>query len=68
MNYGFDRVRFVHPVRSGTRVRGHFKLLAVTQRSKRKWQLTYDVSVEIEGAHKPALAATWLTMQVMGVT
>ncbi len=66
VNYGFDRVRFVHPVRSGTRVRGHFKLLAVTQRSKREWQLTYDVSVEIEGAHKPALAATWLTMQVMG--
>jgi len=68
VNYGFDRVRFVHPVRSGTRVRGHFKLLAATQRSKREWQLTYDVSVEIEGAHKPALAATWLTMQVMGAT
>jgi hypothetical protein len=28
--------------------------------------LSYDVSVEIEGAEKPALAATWLTMQVMG--
>ena len=66
VNYGFDRVRLVHPVRSGTRVRGHFRLLAVTQRSKREWQPTYDVSVEIEGAHKPALAATWLTMQVMG--
>jgi acyl dehydratase len=66
INYGFDRVRFVHPVRSGARVRGHFKLLAVTQRSKREWQLTYDVSVEIEGAQKPAVAATWLTMQVIG--
>src|SRR5208282_3840090 len=44
VNYGFDRVRFVHPVRSGTRVRGHFKLLAATQRSKREWQLTYDGS------------------------
>ena len=31
-----------------------------------EWQLTYEVSVEIEGAHKPALAATWLTMQVTG--
>jgi acyl dehydratase len=66
VNYGFDRVRFVHPVRSGSRVRAHFTLLAVTQRSEREWQLTYEVSVEIEGAHKPALAAQWLTMQVMG--
>jgi acyl dehydratase len=65
VNYGFDRVRFVRPVPSGSRVRGHFTLLAVTPRSAREWQLSYDVSVEIEGAQKPALAATWLTMQVM---
>jgi acyl dehydratase len=66
VNYGFDRVRFVRPVPSGSRVRGRFTLRAVTSRSAREWQLTYDVSVEIEGAQKPALAATWLTMQVMG--
>ena len=66
VNYGFDRVRFIHPVRSGSRVRGRFTLQAVTPRSAREWQLSYEVSVEIEGAHKPALAATWLTMQVMG--
>jgi acyl dehydratase len=66
VNYGFDRVRFIHPVRSGSRVRGHFTLLAVKRRSEREWQLTYEVSVEIEGEEKPALAAQWLTMQVMG--
>ncbi len=66
INYGFDRVRFLHPVRSGSRVRGHFLLTAVLKRSEREWQLLYDVSVEIEGQHKPALAATWLTMQVVG--
>jgi acyl dehydratase len=66
VNYGFDRVRFLHPVRSGSRVRGHFTLLAATLRSSREWQLSYEVSVEIEGAQKPALAAMWLTMQVMG--
>ena len=66
VNYGFDRVRFLHPVRSGSRVRGHFTLLAATLRSEREWQLSYEVSVEIEGAQKPALAAMWLTMQVMG--
>jgi acyl dehydratase len=66
INYGFDRVRFLHPVRSGSRVRAHFLLTAVLKRSEREWQLIYDVSVEIEGQHKPALAATWLTMQVVG--
>jgi acyl dehydratase len=66
VNYGFDKVRFVRPVRSGSRVRAHFTLAAATLRSAREWQLSYEVSVEIEGAQKPALAATWLTMQVMG--
>ena len=66
INYGFDRVRFLHPVRSGSRVRAHFLLTAVIKRSEREWQLTYDVNVEIEGVHKPALAATWLTLQVVG--
>jgi acyl dehydratase len=66
VNYGFDRVRFVHPVPSGSRVRAHFTLKAAKLRSAREWQLTYEVSVEIEGVQKPALAATWLTMQVTG--
>jgi acyl dehydratase len=66
VNYGFDRVRFLHPVPSGSRVRAHFTLKSVTPRSAREWQLSYEVSVEIEGVQKPALAATWLTMQVMG--
>ncbi len=66
INYGFDRIRFLHPVRSGSRVRGHFLLTAVIKRSEREWRLTYDVNVEIEGIHKPALAATWITMQVVG--
>ena len=65
VNYGFDRVRFLHPVRSGSRVRARFLLAAVIKRSEREWQLSYDVTVEIEGAHKPALAASWLTLQVM---
>ncbi len=65
VNYGFDQVRFLNPVRAGSRVRGRFTLASATARSPREWQLTYELSVEIEGAQKPALAATWLTMQVM---
>jgi acyl dehydratase len=65
VNYGFDRVRFLHPVRAGSRVRGRFTLLSIAPRSPREWQVTYDAGVEIEGAPKLALAAVWLTMQVM---
>ena len=64
VNYGFDRVRFLHPVRSGSRLRAHFLLTTVLKRSEREWQLVYDLTIEIEGQRKPALAATWLTMQV----
>ena len=41
INYGFDRVRFLHRVRSGSRVRAHFLLTAVLKRSEREWQLEH---------------------------
>ncbi|MBV8793998.1 MAG: MaoC family dehydratase [Hyphomicrobiales bacterium] len=66
VNYGFDHVRFVRPVPSGSRVRGRFTLRELAPRSADQWRLRYDVNVEIEGREKPVLAATWLTMQVMG--
>ena len=52
INYGFDRVRFLHPVRSAAGARP-FPLDRGLKRSEREWQLVYDVSVEIEGQHKP---------------
>jgi len=66
VNYGFDKLRFLHPVRSGSRLRGRFTLTEASARSPREWRLVYDVTVEIDGEHKPALAARWLTMQVAG--
>jgi acyl dehydratase len=66
VNYGFDKVRFVAPVRAGARIRGRFKLMAVTQRSSSEWQMRNAVEVEIEGAPKPALIAEWLSMFVLG--
>jgi acyl dehydratase len=65
VNYGFERIRFITPVRAGARLRGNFKLTAATRRSARQWLMTKDVAVEIEGSEKPALAAQWLTMYVM---
>lgn len=60
LNYGFDRVRFVAPVRGGTRIRGHFTLTEAIERGKNGLMLRFDVSVEIEGEEKPALTADWL--------
>jgi acyl dehydratase len=65
INYGFDRVRFLAPVRAGKRVRAHFTLADVTEREAKQVLLRYAVTVEIEGEAKPALAAEWLTLTVL---
>lgn len=62
VNYGFDRIRFASPVRSGARIRARFKLADLTARPSGWIHFNYDVTVEIEGANKPALTARWLTL------
>ena len=62
INYGLDRVRFLAPVRSGSRVRGRFNLDSVEEKAPGQWLLRHNVSVEIEDEEKPALAALWLTL------
>ncbi len=64
VNYGFDAVRFVSPVRSGARVRGRFRLVGLHERAA-SVQSTWEASVEIEGAAKPALTARWLTLAML---
>jgi acyl dehydratase len=66
INYGLDRVRFLSPVPVGVRVRGRFTLAEITARSDRQVLLRYQVIVDIEGADKPALAAEWITLAVLG--
>ncbi|PGH56241.1 nodulation protein NodN [Azospirillum palustre] len=62
INYGFDRVRFLAPVKSGARVRARFVLSEATRRSDRELVARYAVTVEIEGGGKPALAADWIIL------
>ena len=64
VNYGFDEVRFLTPVKSGARVRGSFQLAALKERAV-SLQSTWNASVEIEGAPKPALVARWITLAVL---
>ncbi|MFY9513706.1 MAG: MaoC family dehydratase [Rubrivivax sp.] len=56
VNYGLNRVRFPNPVRVGSRVRGHFKLLKYEPLDGGA-QLTVEVTMELEGADKPACVA-----------
>ncbi len=62
VNYGFDKVRFMAPVKSGKRIRARYILTGVEQRKDGGYQSTVAVVVEIEGETKPALAADWLTL------
>jgi acyl dehydratase len=64
VNYGFDKVRFLHPVRSGERIRARFKLAEATEKDPGRWLIRYSVTVEIEGGDRTALVADWLGMQI----
>ena len=66
VNYGFDKIRFLAPVRAGKRIRAHFHLTDVTRRSESEIMTRYLVTVEIEGEAKPALSADWLGLTRLG--
>jgi acyl dehydratase len=62
INYGLNKVRFINPLPVGSRVRGKTEITDVTDVTGGV-QITTTVTVEIEGADKPALVAEWLTRQ-----
>ncbi len=59
INYGLNRVRFVNPVRVGSRIRTHSSVGTVDDFAEGV-QVTWNVTVELEGAEKPALVAEWI--------
>jgi len=68
INYGFEKLRFLNPVRSGSQVRGRFVLVDAVERNTGQWLLSYDVTVEIKDRPKPAIVARWLTLQILNVS
>src|SRR5262249_19379884 len=60
VNYGFDRLRLIAPVRAGSRIRGRFVLKEVVDRGPKEIMTKTEVAVEIEGGDKPALVADLL--------
>lgn len=65
VNYGFEKVRFLAPVKVGKKVRGNFMLKDVVEKNPGQFLITYAVSAEIEGEEKPAFIADWLVMQMV---
>jgi acyl dehydratase len=66
INYGFDKLRFLTPVRSGRRIRARLSLLGIEAKGPAQQLMRYAVTIEVEGSEKPALAAEWLVMMVTG--
>jgi acyl dehydratase len=60
VNYGFDRLRFISPVKAGSRVRGRFMLSEATLRKPNELLSRTSVNIEIEGEKRSALVADWL--------
>jgi len=71
VNYGFDKLRFVSPVPTGSNVRGRFVLSKADTTKPGEITLTFGVTVEIEGQEvadggRPAIAAEWVARQFFG--
>ncbi|MFT6088189.1 MAG: acyl dehydratase [Glaciecola sp.] len=65
LNYGFDKIRFLHPVKVNSKVRGSMVLVDVLEKRPNEFLLTWNVTIEIESIDKPALTAQWLTMTIV---
>ena len=66
VNYGFEKVRFINPVKVNSKIRAASVVAAVEQKDANTLQVTRTVTVEIEGESKPALVADWITRLVYG--
>jgi acyl dehydratase len=67
LNYGFDRLRLVSPIRAGSRIRGRFLTKGRKTDEKGRILNRYDCSIEIEGQDRPALVAEWLSLWVPSI-
>ena len=57
VNYGLNKVRFTSPVPVDSRLRGHLHLLACEDIEPKGIQMTWKVTVELEGSDKPVCVA-----------
>lgn len=61
VNYGFDKVRFVSPVPSGSKIRAASVLKTAELKDPNTIQVTRTFTIEVEGSERPAVVADWIT-------
>lgn len=66
VNYGFDKVRFVNPVKVDSRIRASSVLKSAELKDPNTINVTKTVTIEIEGEDKPAAVVDWITRLVYG--
>jgi acyl dehydratase len=64
LNYGFNRVRFIAPVRVGKRIRAHISKISANDDRPGQTLFCFDINIEIENEDRPALVAEWLWLWV----
>ena len=64
VNYGFEKVRFINPVKVGSKIRARSTFKAAELKDANTVHTTATVTVEIDGETKPALVADWITRLV----
>jgi len=65
INYGFDKVRFLTPVKVDSRIRCNATVSGAVEKNPGQFMISFSVEIEIEGEDKPALIAEWITMQMV---
>ena len=65
LNAGFDKIRFLQPVKVNSRIRAHAKTLSIEEKKPGQFRLCTEVTVEIEDCDIPALVAEWISVQMV---
>ncbi|MBZ0129025.1 MAG: MaoC family dehydratase [Rhodobacteraceae bacterium] len=66
INYGMNKLRFLNPVKVGSRVRSKVTMQSATEKAPGQLLVQYEAVVEIEGVDKPALVAEQLALHILG--
>ncbi len=56
LNAGFDKVRFLQPVKVNSRIRAHAKTLSIEEKKPGQYRLCTEVTVEIEDCDTPSIS------------
>jgi acyl dehydratase len=63
INSGFDKIRFISPVKVNSNIRALAKIVDITEKKPGQFRIKTEITIEIEGGEKPALIAEWISIQ-----